>query len=109
MCERETIGASSMLRLTRIDVVLLSDFISGTYSKFRRDFVYYYEEIKRELKRIYIYGCRYGCRYDERLKDKTEGSTRLTYTRLCGELGHLKIEKRLIGERFENVMGECVT
>ncbi len=29
--------------------------------------------------------------------------TRLTYTGLSGELGHLKIETRLIGERFENV------
>ena len=27
-------------------------------------------------------------------------------TRLCGGLGHLKIETRLRGERFENVMGE---
>ena len=38
---------------------------------------------------------------------KTEGSTRLTYTGLCEELGHLKIETRLRGERFESVMGEC--
>jgi hypothetical protein len=45
---------------------------------------------------------------NERLKGKTEGSTRLAYTGLCGELGHLKIETRLRGERFERVMGECV-
>jgi hypothetical protein len=48
-------------------------------------------------------------RCDERLKVKTEGTTRLTYTRFHGELGHLKIETRLIGEReLESVMGECV-
>ncbi len=43
-------------------------------------------------------------------KVKTDGFTRLTYTGLwlCGELEHLKIERRLIGESFECVMGECV-
>jgi hypothetical protein len=35
-------------------------------------------------------------------------STRLVYTGLCGELEHLKIETRLIDERFASVMGECV-
>jgi hypothetical protein len=51
------------------------------------------------------------CRGDERLKIKatdSEGSTRLGYTGLLGELEHLKIETRLIDERFESVMGECV-
>ena len=47
-------------------------------------------------------------RCDERLKDKSEGSTRLTYTGLVGGLEHLKIETRLIDERFTSVMGECV-
>ncbi len=42
------------------------------------------------------------------IKPKTDGSTRLTYTGLCGELEHLKIETRLIEESFECVMGECV-
>jgi hypothetical protein len=46
--------------------------------------------------------------YNERLKVKTDGSTRLTITGLCGELEHLKIDTRLIGESFECVMGECV-
>ncbi len=32
------------------------------------------------------------------LKVKTDGSTNLTYTGLCGELEHLKIEMRLMGE-----------
>ena len=32
----------------------------------------------------------------------------LTYTGLRGGLEHLKIETRLIDERFESVMGECV-
>jgi hypothetical protein len=36
---------------------------------------------------------------DERLKPKAEGFTRLTYTGLCGELEHLKIETRLIDQR----------
>ncbi len=49
----------------------------------------------------------YGCRWNERQKGKTEGSTRLTYTGLCGGLGPLKIETRLRVERFESVMGEC--
>ncbi len=45
-------------------------------------FVFYYEEIKRELNRILIY----ECRCNERLRGKDEGSTRLTYTGLltCG-------------------------
>ena len=37
-------------------------------------------EVKRELKRIYIN----GCRYNERLNAKTEGSKRLGYTGLRG-------------------------
>jgi len=40
-----------------------------------------------------------------RLKAKTEGSTRLTYTGLRGGLG---LETSLRGERFESVMGEYV-
>ncbi len=62
--------------------------------------VVYYEEIKRELKRILIHG-----RCNERLKSKTEGPTRLEYTGLRGGLEHLKIETRLRGERFESVTG----
>jgi hypothetical protein len=34
------------------------------------------------------------------VRTKTEGSTLLTYTGLCGELEHLKIKMRLIDERF---------
>jgi hypothetical protein len=50
----------------------------------------------------------YKYRCDERLKTKSVGSTRLTYTGLLGEsLEHLKIETRLIDERFPSVMGEC--
>ena len=44
-------------------------------------------------------------------RTKTEGSTRLVYTGLNGGLEHLnsllKIETRLIDERFPSVMGEC--
>ncbi len=50
-------------------------------------YVVYYESIKRDLDRRLIY----ECRCDERLKNKTEGSTRLVYTGLRGELEHLKI------------------
>ncbi len=50
----------------------------------------------------------YECRCDERLKVKSEGSTPLTHTGLYGGLEHLKIETRLINERFVSAMGECV-
>jgi hypothetical protein len=50
----------------------------------------------------------YEYRCDERLKVKDEGSTLLAYTVLHGGLEHLKIETRLIDERFASVMGECV-
>ena len=59
-------------------------------------YVVYYEEIKWELNRRRIYECRCG----ERINVKVEGSTRLPYTRLCGGLEHLKIETRLLDERF---------
>jgi hypothetical protein len=65
----------------------------------------YYKEIKQDLKRRPIHG--YRC--DERLKVKTEGSTRLTHTVLCGGLEHLKIETRLIDESLVSVMGECAS
>ena len=60
--------------------------------------------IKRDLHRRLIY----ECRCDERLKVKVEGSTLLVYTGFRGGLEHLKIETRLIDERFASVMGECV-
>ena len=66
-------------------------------------FVVYYESIKRELK---IRGI-YECRCDERLQTKTKRFTRLPYTVLVLELEHLKIETRLISERFANAIGEC--
>ncbi len=49
----------------------------------------------------------YECRCDERLKPKGEESTYLTYTGLLGELEHIKIETRLIKEKFARGMGEC--
>ena len=64
----------------------------------------YYETIKRELNRRLTY----ECRCDERLKGKVVGSTRLVYTGLRWGLVHLKIETRLIDERFASVMGDCV-
>jgi hypothetical protein len=43
----------------------------------------------------------------ERLKTKTEGSKRFTYTEFDGRRGHLKIDMRLRGEWFESEV-ECV-
>jgi hypothetical protein len=63
----------------------------------------YYESIKREPK---IRGIK-KCRCDERLQTKTKEFTRLPYTGLVLELEHLKIETRLMSERFANAMGEC--
>ncbi len=60
--------------------------------------------INREAQRRPIF----ESRCDDRLKGKSEGSTRLTYTGLRGGLEHVKIETRLIDERFPSVMGECV-
>ncbi len=45
---------------------------------------------------------------DKKVLRKTERSTRLTYTWFRGGLEHLKIETRLIDERVDSVMGECV-
>ena len=67
-------------------------------------FFVYYESIKRKLK----IKCIYECRCYERLQSKTKEFTRLTYTGLVVELEHLKIETRLIDEKFANAMGEYV-
>jgi hypothetical protein len=66
--------------------------------------VFYCETIKRDPNERLVY----ECRCDERLKTKTEKCTLLSYTVLCGELEHLKIETRLMNERFASVMGEFV-
>ena len=66
--------------------------------------VVYYETMNREINRRRMY----ECRCDERINTKTEGSTGLTYNGLSGGLEHLKIETRLMDERFASVMGECV-
>ena len=50
----------------------------------------------------------YEFRCDERLKTKVEESTRLACTVLSEELEHLKIETRLIDEKFASEMGEYV-
>ncbi len=68
-------------------------------------FFVYHESIKRELK----IRCIQECRCDERLQTKTKEFTHLTYTGLVVELEHLKIETRLIDEKFANAMGEYVT
>jgi hypothetical protein len=48
----------------------------------------------------------YECRCDERPKTKTEEFTRLVYIVILGGLEHLKIETRLIDEKFAKVMGD---
>ena len=77
----------------------------GYLTLMESDVVIYYKSIKQEFNRRLIY----ECRCDERPKTKVEGSTRLVYTGLYGGLEHLKIETRLIDERFASVMGECVS
>ena len=68
-------------------------------NKHQRLGVVYYEETKREVKRILTY----ECRCNVRLKAKSEGSIRLAHTELRGGLEHLKIETRLRGGMFESV------
>ena len=65
---------------------------------------YYEQQINRELQVIHI--CE--CRCNERLKAKTDGSKCLGYTGLSGELEHLTIETRLIGDSFECVMCDFI-
>ncbi len=62
------------------------------------------KSIKRDLKTRPIY----DCRCVERLEPKDDESTCLVYTGLLEELEYLKIETRLIDEKFASVMGECV-
>ena len=81
-----------------------SHFFTLTTWKHQWGFITSEQQIKRELKGIHV--C--GCRCNERLKAKTDSSMCLTYTGLCGELEHLKIQTRLTDESFECVMGECV-
>jgi hypothetical protein len=73
--------------------------VVGTYMS-----LVYYESIKREVKTRPIY----DCRCDERLKPKDDEPTCLVYTGLLEELECLKIETRLIDEKFASVKGECV-
>ncbi len=51
---------------------------------------------------------RLNCRCYERLEPKDDESTCLSYTGLIEKLENLKIETRLIDEKFASVMGECV-
>ncbi len=47
----------------------------------------------------------YDCRCDERLKPKDDESTCLAYTGLLEELEYLKIDTRLIDEKFAKERG----
>jgi hypothetical protein len=130
VCALEVIGTPSRLRLTRkaaqpwrvfrtlLPTLDLSCEENAARRKWKSPLVgcasstpeaaktvsVYYETRKRKLNRRLIY----ECRCDERLKVKAVESTHLGYTGLCGGLEHLKIETRLIDERFASVMGECV-
>ena len=44
----------------------------------------------------------------ERLNTETEGMTRLSYTKVSGELEYLKTKTSLKDDSFECVMDECV-
>jgi hypothetical protein len=68
--------------------------------------VVYYESIKRELKIRCMY---IWVMVRWKTTTKTKEFTSLTYTGLVVELEHLKIETRLIDEKFVNAMGEYVT
>ena len=59
--------------------------------------------MKRNLKIKPIYECRCNG------KLQTKRFTFLTHTGLVVELGHLKIETRLINEKFANAIVEYVT
>ena len=91
------IGAPSIFKLTRKTAALAR--VLPTFA-----FMFIIKSIKQELKTRPIY----DCRCDERLEPKNDESTCLGYTELLGELEHLKIETRLIDEKFASVMGECV-
>jgi len=52
-----------------------------------------------------------GMRDSDKIRQLTyfvRGSLMYTSTALLGGLEHIKIQTRLIDERFESVMGECV-
>ena len=105
MCDLDATGASSTFRVI-LSVVSLARMLSHLLLSCEDPcFFVYYESIKRELK----IRCIYECRCDERLQTKTKEFTRLAYTGLVVELEHLKIETRLIDEKFANAMGEYVT
>ncbi len=67
-------------------------------------FMFIIKSIKEELKTRSIY----DCRCDESLEPKNDKSTGLVYTGLLEELEYLKMETRLIDEKFPSVMGESV-
>ena len=68
--------------------------------------------VKRELQRVY----RNGCRYNERINAETarqySACCLLLIDKVRGKdksyIEYLKIETRLIDEKFASVMGECV-
>jgi hypothetical protein len=91
------------LRRESVGIVVSNRFVIVIYETLFRLVVVHYETMKRNLNRRLTN----ECRWDERLKGKDKGSTRLVYTGLIGGLEHLKIETRLIDERFPSVMGEC--
>ena len=77
----------------------------------------YYEEIKRELKRILIYDRNrelnriliYECRCNEILRAKAEGSTRLTYNGFLGGLEHHTSSLARVCPTFDLICEENTT
>ncbi len=51
----------------------------------------------------------HGCQYDERLNTEVVESGSLVQVGFLGELEHLKIQTRLIDEKFPSLMGVCVS
>ena len=107
------IGAPSRLRLIRKAAALAR--IDET-----RDLSIEEKAARRKWKNAPIFDCAdstlklpstlklFSFLFPRAIKVKAEGSTRLVYRWLCGGLEPLKIETRLIDERFASVMGECV-
>ena len=87
------------IHLPRTDCNLCQDWVGCVCHNIEWEFVYYSSTTRKLNKRLIC-----ECRCCERLKAKDEGSTRLPYTGWWGGLEHLKIETRLINERFASVM-----
>ena len=85
--------------------VCIPIYIQICECKCGRQVFVYHESIKQELK----IRCTCECRCDDRLQTKTKEFTRLVCPGLVVKLEHIKIETRLLDEKFTIAMGEYVT